>query len=155
MARTFWLVFVPCVALAACDVSKGKGDDNVMISADSNGQVSFNLPFATGKLKLPQNMFENGHFDIDGVPMMPGATIHGFNMDSAGKGSTIHVGFDAPKSPEEVRSYFADKLRAKGDQVTEQGNSVSGKSKNGDQFQIDVEPSAGGSSGSIQVQSKD
>ena len=149
-------LLVPAVLLAACHVH-GEGNDasNVAISADENGQVSFNMPFASGKVKIPEGAFHNGQFDIDGVKMIPGGTIHGFSMDAGDKGALVHLAFNAPKSPDEVRAYFLDQFKAKGDEASQNGTAISGKTKDGDTFLIDVQPADGGSQGTIAVQSKD
>ena len=56
------------VALGGCHVSgQDRSADNMSLNADDSGQVSFNLPFAKGNVKLPQGAFHNGQFDIDGV----------------------------------------------------------------------------------------
>jgi hypothetical protein len=155
MTRSALLAVLPILALAACNVSKGDGGDNVSINADDSGHVSMNLPFAKADMKLPEGALAKGEFDIDGVKMMPGATMHGFNMDAGNKGATIHVGFIAPKSPDEVRAYFLDQFKQKGDEASQSGNAVSGMTKDGDTFLINVEPAAQGSTGTIAIQSKD
>jgi hypothetical protein len=154
MTRFALLAIVPTLSLAACNVSKGDGGDNVSIKADDSGRVSMNLPFAKADVKLPEGALAKGQFDIDGVKMIPGATMHGFNMDAGNKGATINVGFNAPKSPDEVRAYFLDEFKQKGDEASQAGNTVSGKTKDGDTFVINVEPAAQGSTGTIAIQSK-
>ena len=106
-------------------------------------------------MKLPASVLHKGEFDIDGVKLMPGSTMHGFNMDAGDKGATIHVDFDAPKSPDEVRAYFLDQFKQKGDEASQSGNTVSGKTKEGDTFVIAVEPSGQAATGTIAIQSKD
>ena len=155
MPRSALLWLLPVVALAACNVSKGTGGDNVSIKTDDSGQLSVNLPFGKADVKLPKGVLAKGQFDIDGVKMIPGATLHGFNMDAGDKGATIHVAFDAPKPPNEVRAYFLDQFKEKGDEASQSGNTISGKTKDGDTFVINVEPAAGGSAGTIAFQSKD
>jgi len=155
MSRFALLLILPAVSLAGCNVSKGSGGDNVSMSTDDNGQISMNLPFAKANVKLPASVLHKGEFDIDGVKLMPGSTMHGFNMDAGDKGATIHVGFDAPKSPDEVRAYFLDQFKQKGDEASQSGNTVSGKTKEGDTFVIAVEPSGQAATGTIAIQSKD
>ena len=78
--------FCSCRLLAACNVhskNPADGDENVSIHADESGHVSFNLPIAQGKVKLPEGMMHNGDFDIDGVKLMPGSKVTGFNLDAA------------------------------------------------------------------------
>jgi len=148
------LLLVPLVA--ACNVDTKyptNGDENVTINAAGNGQVTFNLPFASGQVKLPEGMMENGEFDIDGVKMIPGGTMSGFNVDAGDKGATVHLAFKAPASPENVRSYFLDQFKAKGVTASASGTAVSGTTKDGDPFVIDVAPAAQGSTGTITIQS--
>lgn len=157
MVRLGSLLLLIVLPLGGCRVSHGDGtgDANVTINAAETGQVSFNLPFAKGEVRLPQGAFANGQFDIDGVKMVPGGTVHGFNMHAGEKGATVHLAFDAPTSPEAVRTYFLQQFKEKGDVAEQSGNAISGKTKDGDSFIITVEPAAAGSSGSIAIQSKD
>lgn len=144
--------------LAACDVhskNPADADENVSIKADENGQVSFNVPFASGKVKLPEGAMSSGDFDIDGVKMIPGGTITGFKLDAGHEGGTVHFAFKAPASPDDVRAYFADQFKKKGIDAAIAGTSVSGKTKDGDPFVIAVDPAPQGSQGTITIQSKD
>jgi hypothetical protein len=144
--------------LAACDFHAKNpahhGDENVTINADESGHVNFNLPFANGSIKLPEGAMNNGHFDIDGVKMIQGGTITGFDVFARDKGSTVHLTFKAPQSADEVRSYFLDQFRQKGIKAAQSGNSVSGKSRDGNDFAIDVEAAGQGSAGRITIQDK-
>jgi hypothetical protein len=156
MNRTALLLLVPL--LAGCNVdpkNPATGDDNVSIKADENGQVSFNVPFASGQVKLPEGTMSNGDFDIDGVKMIPGGTITGFNLDAGDKSANVNFAFKAPASPENVRAYFVDQFKQKGVEAAVAGTTVSGKTKDGDPFVISVEPAAQGSQGKISIQDKD
>ena len=156
MNRTALLLLVPL--LAGCDIdakNPAGGDDNVTIKADENGQVSFNVPFASGQVKLPEGAMRGGDFDIDGVKMIPGGTITGFNLDAGHEGGTAHFAFKAPASPQDVRAYFVDEFRKKGLEAAVTGTSVSGKTKDGAPFVIAVDPAPQGSQGTITIQSKD
>jgi hypothetical protein len=141
--------------LCACNASEKfhSGNEQVSIKTDGSGNVSFKLPFAKGVMKLPEAVVQNGHFDIDGVKMIPGGTIHGFNIDAGDKGALVRLAFDAPKSPQEVRTYFVGQFKQRGDEVSEAGNAISGKTKDGESFVINVEPSSAGTSGTIRIQS--
>src|SRR5690348_9241982 len=100
-------VLTAAVVLAGCNVSTNDGNgDNVSIKADGNGSVSFNVPFVKGKVKLPDDALKNGNFDIDGVKMIPGASMTGFNVNAGDGGATVHMAFDTPNTPDEVRAYF-------------------------------------------------
>ena len=156
MTRSALLFLLTVLSLSACRVSKagGDSDENVSVKASDNGAVSFNLPFARGEVQIPHAMFENGQLDIDGVKMVPGGTVHGFSMNGGNKGATVNLAFSAPKSPQEVSAYFLEQFKQHGDAATQSGNGVSGKTKDGDSFSIDIEPAPQGSVGTIVIQSK-
>jgi hypothetical protein len=72
--------------LASCNVhtkNPAKGDENVSIHADESGHIAFNLPIAEGQVKVPAGMMHNGNFDIDGVKLVPGSSVTGFNLDAS------------------------------------------------------------------------
>ena len=155
MKPALLLILVPL--MGACDVSAKRpqeGDDNVTIRADEGGQVSFNMPFASGEVKLPQSALENSKFDIDGVQMMPGGRTTSFNLDSSDGEAIVKLGFAAPQSADAVRTYFLDEFGKKGVEASASGNRVSGQSKDGDSFVIDIRPAPDGSTGTITIDSK-
>jgi len=100
-------------------------------------------------------MMHNGNIDIDGVKLMPGSSVTGFNVNARDKGATVDMSFTAPASPDEVRSYYADQFRKQGVEVALAGDAVSGKSRDGNPFVIHVTPGPNGSQGKIEVQDKD
>lgn len=154
MIRSAFLLILPLIA--GCDVHSNNGaDENVTISADGNGQVAFNLPFAKGDIKVPASMMHNGEFDMDGVKMIPGASMTGFHLDTVNDVSNVNMNFSAPQSPDQVRSYFVDQFRKQGVEATLTGDAVNGKSKDGTPFTIRVTPAAKGSNGSIVIRDKD
>ena len=105
MTRFGFLLALPL--LAACNVH-GKypkdGDENVRIHADESGNVAFNLPIAEGQVKIPGGFMHEGDVDIDGVKLMPGSNVTGFNLDSRNDVTNVNMSFTAPASPDEVRS---------------------------------------------------
>jgi hypothetical protein len=151
------LLAVPLL-LSACDVERkhsGDSGDNVSIKADASGNVSFDVPFVKGQVKVPETMLHNGDIDIDGVKLMPGSKLTGFSVFAQDKGSKVDMAFTAPAAPEQVRAYYVDQFKAKGVEATLSGDAVSGKSKDGSPFTIQVSPSGSGSVGKIEIQSKD
>jgi hypothetical protein len=143
--------------LAGCNVETkdpSKSDDNVQISADANSEVSFDFPFASGRVKLPQSMMRNGNFDLDGVKLMPGSSLTGFSVFAGDKNPAVTMTFNAPASPDEVRAYFMEQFKQKGVQAALAGGSVTGTSKDGDPFTIEVQPGPGGSQGKIILHDK-
>lgn len=156
MKSSALLMLVPL--LAGCNAhskNPASGDENVSIRADDNGHISFNLPIGQGQLNLPTSIMHNGNFDIDGVKLPPGSSVNGFNLDAHDKGATVDMSFTNPKSPDDVRSYFIDQFKKQGVEATLSGDSVTGKSKDGSPFTIEVSSTADGSQGKIVVQDKD
>ena len=156
MNRALLLMTLPL--LAGCNVhskNPADGDENVSIHADESGQIAFNLPIAEGKVKVPAGMMHNSNFDIDGVKLMPGSSVTGFNLDSHNDLTTVEMSFSAPASPDEVRSYFIDQFKKQGVEAALAGDAITGKSKDGSAFVIHVSPAPEGSQGKIEIQDKD
>ena len=156
MNRLALLMLVPL--LGGCNVhskNSANADETVTINADESGNVAFNLPFVKGQVKVPSGFMHDGNFDIDGVKLLPGSSVTGFSVFAKDKGSTVNMAFTAPASPEAVRSYFVDQFKQKGVEAALAGDAVSGKTKDGSPFTIQVGPAASGSNGTIVIQSKD
>ena len=156
MNRSAILVILPL--LAGCNVhskNPADGDDNVSIHADESGNLAFNLPIGEGKLKIPANFMHEGDVDIDGVKLMPGSSLTGFNLDSHNDVSNVDMSFTSTASPDEVRSYYVDQFKKQGVEAAIAGDAVTGKSKDGSPFTIQVAPAANGSTGKIVIQDKD
>lgn len=144
--------------LAGCNVhskNPASGDENVTINADESGHIAFNVPFAQGQVKVPTSFMNHGNVDIDGVKLMPGSSLTGFSVFAGDKGSTVNMTFNAPASPDEVRSYFINQFKAQGVEAALAGDSIAGKSKDGSDFTIQVSPGPSGSQGRIVVHDKD
>jgi hypothetical protein len=156
MNRSAFLVLLPL--LGACDMhskNPAKGDENVTIQADESGHIAFDLPVVEGKLKVPAGMMHNGDIDIDGVKLMPGSSLTGFNVNAGDHGATVDLSFTAPAAPEQVRSYYVDAFKKKGVEAALSGNAVTGRTEDGGDFNIQVEPAAKGSRGKITIHDKD
>ena len=108
-----------------------------------------------GKLKVPAGMMHNGDFDIDGVKLMPGSSITGFNLDAHDKQATVRMNFKAAASADEVRSYYVEQFKKQGVEAALAGDAVTGKTEDGSPFAIRVSPAASGSTGTIEIQDKD
>jgi len=154
MSRATLLVLLPL--LAACHVQTrqpDQGDDKVSMKADGDGHFAFDVPFATGAVKLPAAMMHKGNFEIDGVKMFPGTAMTGFNLNASGETTIIKMGFAAPAPPDEVRAYFVEQFAKQGVKASAAGDSITGRSKDGSPFTIQLSPAANGSRGTIEVQS--
>lgn len=155
MNRYLLLIAVPL--LGGCNVhskSPADGDENVTIQAESN-EIAFNTPIAEGKVKVPGAMVGHSNFEIDGVKLMPGSTVTGFSVFARDEGSLVTMAFNAPAAPDAVRAYFVDQFKQKGVDAALSGDTVTGKSKDGNPFTITVTPSASGSQGKVEIQDKD
>ena len=153
----FALLALPLV-LAGCNVhskDRADGDDNVSVSGDASGNISFDVPFAKGQLKIPSGFMHEGNVDIDGVKLMPGSQVTRFNMNSRDKVSVVEIAFTSPQAPDQVRAYFVDQFHKHGAEASVAGDTVTGKSKDGNPFTIQVSPSGSGSQGKIQAQDDD
>lgn len=153
----FALLMLPAL-LTGCNVhskDRAEGDDNVSVSADGNGNISFDVPFAKGQVKVPSGFMHGGDVDIDGVKLMPGSQVTGFNLDSHNKVSNVEMSFTAPAPPDQVRAYFVDQFKQKGVDASVSGDTVTGKSRDGNPFTIQVSASGSGSQGKIQAQDND
>lgn len=156
MKRIAYLL--PLSLLAACNVhskNPADGDENVTITANEGGQVEFKLPFVSGSMKLPEGMMKNGEFDIDGVKMVPGGKITGVSVFAQDKGSNVDIAFSAPTPPDQVRAYFLDQFKQKGAEVAQAGEAITGKTRDGSEFTINVGPAAQGSQGKITIHDND
>jgi len=156
MTRAAFLLLFPL--LAACDFHAHRADrddDSVKIRSDATGNVSFDLPFAKGQVKLPEGFMHGGYVDIDGVKLMPGSTMTGFNLDSHNDVSNVELAFTSPAPPEQVRAYYIDQFKQKGVEASISGDAVTGKSKDGKPFRIEISPTAGGSQGKLVVEDHD
>src|SRR5207248_3909309 len=156
MNRSMLFLLVPL--LGGCNVhsnNPSNADENVTISADEGGNVAFNLPFVKGQVKVPSGFMHNGDFDIDGVKLLPGSSVTGFSVFARDKGSIVNLSFAAPASPDAVRSYFVDQFKQKGVEVALADDALSGKTKDGSPFTIQVGPAAGGSKGTVVIQAND
>jgi len=156
MNRSALFLLLPL--LAGCNVHSkdpAKGDDNVSLRADESGNISFDMPFAKGQVKVPAGFMSKGDVDIDGVKLMPGSQVTAFNLDSHNNLSNVEMSFTAPASPDQVRAYFIDQFKKQGVTAMTSGDAVTGKSKDGNPFRIEVGPAANGSQGKIVVQDRD
>ena len=149
------LLVTALLGLAACDadvsVKHDATKEKVAIAGDGQGQVKFDLPFASGNIKLPAGMMSDANFDIDGVKMYPGATVTGFNLNAEDGKSLVEIGFDAPAEPAAVRGYFLDQFKAKGIEAAQAGEGINGTSKDGDKFAMRFAPNGGGTRGTVTI----
>ena len=165
MLRTFVTACIIVLPLAACDGAQqgtsiainATGEDGNMIAGvdGKTGQVSFNAPGVSGKIKLPKIQLDAGNFDMNGVHLYPGSTISSMNIDAHDKpgkddDGTVRVSFESPAAPATVRDWFSRKLSDAGYKIRIDGNGLAGTSDEGKPFRLDLTPAgADHSSGTI------
>lgn len=144
MPRIDVLVLALPLALAACDgggsgtaVSIASGNGSAEIGRD--GEVKIDTPAFQGSVKLPQMRLTADNFDIDGVHLYPGTRIA--NVDVLGSGKDdgkVTVKFDSPADLATVRGWLAQQFAAKGVEVGVVGDTLRGKSEDGEAFTIEL-----------------
>jgi len=152
------LIAAALLGLTACDADvTAKHDatkEKVAITGDAEGKLKFDLPFASGQIKLPQAMMKSADFDIDGVKMYPGATISGFNVNAEDGRALVNIAYNAPAAPDAVRGYFLQQFKDKGVDARESREGIEGKSKDGDRFTMTFTPDGGATKGSVVIDAK-
>ena len=92
--------------------------------------------------------FSATKFDIDGVGLYPGAKVGGVKVDVDASGhkdvSHVDVNFAAKSDPAAVADWYQQQFTAKNVAVTRTGDTLTGKTKDGDDFTITAAPAAGG-----------
>jgi hypothetical protein len=156
-------------ALAACgggedgngtSISIKDGDGEASIKADKDGRVAIKAPGFEGSLKLPKFDLGAGDFEIDGLKLYPGSTIASLNVDgnqsAEGKGDgagSVRVQFDSPAAADQVRTWFREQMQAAGFTVAANGSQLSGKTGEGSDFTLKLDPAGDAKShGTLTVQ---
>jgi hypothetical protein len=177
MSRHIAIAALPLLLLGACGAHEDKADHGdateVAVStegdASSDGSVSVSASGAASSVsikgdgvdinaKLPGlDMSDiNADFDIDGVGLYPGSKVTNVNVNATstdgkeGKG-TVKFGFTAPASADTVAAWYAGEFAKAGLKATRTGAKVSGSTKDGDPFTINISPDGTGSKGEIEV----
>ena len=157
MMRRLSLLLVLPLALAACD---GKGGTSVSINATSddgdnstfamdNDTVAIKGDGFEGNFKVPAIKMTAENFDMDGVKLYPNSTITSFNIDAKdhpGDGKDegkVVAAFTSPAALATVKSWFRDKLTAKGFKFSEKGNGFAGTTEDGERFTLDLSADGG------------
>jgi hypothetical protein len=174
MKQAIWML-VPALALTSCgdkaaDDSSGdvrevtinaKGEDggNVRISADGKGSnISIDGDGVNINADLPgiDGLDIGSDFDIDGVKLYPGAKITSINVNAdetraKGQQGVVDFGLTAPAAPDVVLAWYAKAFADKGMTTTTKGSMLTGTTKDGDAFAIELAPDGTGSKGKVRI----
>lgn len=162
------LICLPLLAgLAACDVESNvskpgpdeagtsvsiKASDNdgsdVRIETDGKtGQTVVKLPGIDARVSLPKMVLTEKNFDIDGVKLFPGSTVSSVDVKAESKpateNATVKIAFSAPADVAAVRDWFVKAFAEKSMTITQQGNVLSGRTKEGTPFTLTLAPDKG------------
>jgi hypothetical protein len=169
----FFPVLVAAAALTACSDSKVEtarpdgdakvdisvnGDDEASATANAEpGRVEVKLPGGLeAKVKVPGGLGKNSEFDIGGVGLYPGAKVGAIAVNAANAGkpggaAVVNIGFSAPADAAAVADWYEQQFAAKNVTIKRTGETLSGKTEDGDDFTLVLTPAAGGASGDLQI----
>ncbi len=149
--RAILLLIVAALPLAACDIQKTDGNENVVtFNASDKGAVAFQVPGVKGNIKLPGAMTANSDMDIDGVKLFPGSRVTNVRAEDG----IVTIGFASPKSVADVKDHYARQFAAKDVTATLNGDKFSGSTKDGDAFTLDLAEADGKTAGTMVIRDR-
>lgn len=166
----FAALIPPLLLLAACgqgadkkdqpeiSINAGDAKGGVHISAgDGGGRVRIGGEGGGIDVKIPDfvDLDVESDFDIDGVKLYPGSKVTTVNVDANvkddGDKARVELGFTSPTAPTRAADWMASEFAKKGVTVTRTGNTLTGKSKDGDDFMIDLGPDGATAKGKVKI----
>ncbi len=164
---------VAFLALSACSESKVETekadagtkvsigidtDETVTAEGDTQtGKFEIKLPGGVeAKVNVPEGMADDAKFDIGGVGLYPGAKVRSVKVNASDAGARktaiVQIGFSAPGDAAAVADWYQQQFEAKKIAITRSGETLSGKTEDGDDFTIAVEAgAAGGAKGLLTI----
>jgi hypothetical protein len=155
MSRLRALLLLPLFAapLAACggsgegtnfSIHAEGGDGNVTVATVQNGLAEIKGPGIEGSLRLPKLQMDAADFDINGMKLYPGSTIHDFNINAKDRpgekdDGSVTLSFTSPAALAKVQGWFRDKMAERAFKVTPQGNGFVGTTGEGDPITLELE----------------
>jgi hypothetical protein len=139
------------------DDKPGASDaDAVNIAGDTeSGKIELSLPGGiAAKMNVPARMVHDTNFDINGVGLYPGAKFGSVSVRArggAGPGATVRIGFTTPADAAAVADWYQQQFDARRVAVTRSGDTLTGKTEDGDDFTLAMESAAGGTEGTLTI----
>ncbi|QTD56944.1 hypothetical protein [Parasphingorhabdus cellanae] len=163
MTKTYLaaLAVIP-LTLSACSVSdeganEGQGDDGFEMSIDLDGEAgdkadsikiggsdedtkfSIKTDGFSMDVDLPQISLDSDDIDLNNVALYPGTKVTALNVeDKDGQSGKFILRFDAPTGADNLTSWFEQKMAEKNFTVAKDGNTLSGKTDEGDPFLLEL-----------------
>ena len=127
------------------------GDSGPATAAAATGKVAITAPGFDLKVDVPSLALGGDDFELDGVKLYPGSKVTGVAVAAergeGDKHAKIDVGFTSPADAATVRAWFIDKL---GDRLDDTA-AMTGETRDGNDFRIELTPAARGSTGTIHI----
>jgi hypothetical protein len=166
----FAFLIPPMMLLAACgqdedkkdktEISVNAGDEHggVQVTAGKDGgRVKIGGDGVGLDMKIPDfvDLDIEGDFDIDGVKLYPGSNVTTVNVDALAKDGNdkakVELGFTSPAAPKKAADWMAAEFAKKSVAVARSGDTLTGKTKDGDDFAITFVPDGANAKGKVLI----
>jgi hypothetical protein len=173
MSKALPMVLAAALALVACresnvETARADPDSGIEISIDSDdapasaetgepGLVEVQLPGGLGaKVKVPGGLGDDGEFDIAGVGLYPGArvgaiAVNAVNANKPGGRAVVNIGFSAPADAAAIADWYEQQFADKRVAIKRSGDTLTGKTSDGDDFSLALTPDAKGAKGQLTI----
>lgn len=136
------------------EVSINLGDDDGKIAiksdTDDKSRVNLKLPGIDLDVKMPNIDIAADDVDIGGVDMYPGTKLKTFNIDAgknvSGEKALVRVGMTFPAAATTVADYYEADMKKRNVTYVRTGDSLSGKTDDGDRFTLAIAAATGSTS---------
>ncbi|MEO1045512.1 MAG: hypothetical protein AAFX04_08750 [Pseudomonadota bacterium] len=181
--RTFALMATMALICAGCSQSADQPvDRGETVAADSSSGRSHGTSAASASASSKDGKEESLSFsiDTDGFSMdidlpideittddangraeglYPGSRVNGINIDSNSNNgasqSVVSIRFTAPADADSVADWFVSKMSEDGATARRNGNRIIGKTNDGEDYTITLEPSGDSTRGELRILSGD